>query len=474
MSEQSHSGRATPQSHRTNQTQQSKRVSTGPNTNPNRRSQHSTPWPNRPISGSMPQSPFSNLPDASNVGAMPDLMSWQAVPGQFGNTSLLADAYGASHGQPQSGSANLDWVNGMTASMLPEAESQNRSMPNHMIMQQGLNSMLYTMNPSQLSHQFNQLQLQSQQHEIAMQQNLLLSQIQYAQDQQRQAEMRQSAAVLNPYQNAGIQDFSRRPSSGMKKQTFQSPPNSRGLDSASAMSKIGSPREAAEMLRSMHLPASVSNAMPNMSAIRQDNTPMEYNSPSTLSTPRTPRPNSYSGRDRLQENWSSPSVGQSMRLENKRLSSLQREKPDGMERKRNVTPSIVIDQVRVEPENDELTRKANAVGMRIGPRTATVVHEVSLPNDTPSRPMVENDQRSLSRGSEIQRPNSSQNGPQFTIIQPRRQPRGPPMESFFANNFLARKSLRTRREAMSKLCSSPRAASFSGTRSATGPSPLSK
>jgi hypothetical protein len=41
-----------------------------------------------------------------------------------------------------------------------------------------------------------------------------------------------------------------------------------------------------------------------------------------------------------------------------------------------------------------------------------------------------------------------------------RQPRGPPTE-FHAINFTSRLSARTRREAMSKLCASPRAASFS-------------
>jgi len=41
-----------------------------------------------------------------------------------------------------------------------------------------------------------------------------------------------------------------------------------------------------------------------------------------------------------------------------------------------------------------------------------------------------------------------------------RQPRGPPTE-FHSINFISRLSARTRREAMSKLCASPRAASFS-------------
>ena len=48
------------------------------------------------------------------------------------------------------------------------------------------------------------------------------------------------------------------------------------------------------------------------------------------------------------------------------------------------------------------------------------------------------------------------------------------MDAFFANNFLARRSLRTRREAMSKLCASPRASIFQNLRSIRTSSPAKK
>lgn len=55
--------------------------------------------------------------------------------------------------------------------------------------------------------------------------------------------------------------------------------------------------------------------------------------------------------------------------------------------------------------------------------------------------------------------NSPINGGNGSISSASRQPRGPPTE-FQSINFTSRLSARTRREAMSKLCASPRAASF--------------
>jgi len=54
------------------------------------------------------------------------------------------------------------------------------------------------------------------------------------------------------------------------------------------------------------------------------------------------------------------------------------------------------------------------------------------------------------------------NGAGTAVSSASRQPRGPPTE-FLAINFTSRLSARTRKEAMSKLCASPRAASFNMT-----------
>ena len=180
------------------------------------------------------------------------------------------------------------------------------------------------------------------------------------------------------------------------------------------------------------------------------------------------RPVSFTSRDLRQESTGSPSHHTSPQAELRLPSALRRGEDaheSSVERRRNLTPSIVIDEVNLEPSDDALTRKVNSVGMRMGPRTATVVHEIRVsPQD--SMYLGNNSEKISSvRGSDSSRPSSAQGVHPPPLIQPRRQPRGPPMDAFFANNFLARRSLRTRREAMSKLCASPRAPAFNMSRS---------
>ena len=67
-----------------------------------------------------------------------------------------------------------------------------------------------------------------------------------------------------------------------------------------------------------------------------------------------------------------------------------------LEKRRSMTPSIVIDQVNIEPADHDLARKVNSVGMRMGPRTAAIMHEVQVPeNNTKSKKGKEGLRRSL-------------------------------------------------------------------------------
>lgn len=398
---------------------------------------------NRPISGPFP--PGMYYPhDATAVP--PEKLPWNMFPGQINS---LADAYGASHGQPQAGAPNLDWMNGMAASMLVDPAAQAHPYGNYMMAQNSLPSNMHAFSPQLLAHQMAQMQLQNlgQGHDqVAAQQNLLLLQIQQAQAQRSQ--MEGSYAVWN--QPPIHQEL---------------PPNlasreSVTLDgSAHPSTFVGIEAADPSKVTQQQLHPDLMKALSAMDAIRQQYHNRHVSAEKKQSSAsRSPRPHSFAGRD--SRDSSRPTTP--MRFDTKRQPSQQR----------NVTPSIVIDQINVESTDEDLERKANSVGMRIGPRIATVVHEVA-PTDTLSY-CSNTSERVSSRNPETTRHATIQGAAQPIVIQPRRQPRGPPTESFFANNFLARRSLRTRREAMSKLCASPRAPSFGNPRHSAPPSSLSK
>lgn len=428
-----------------------------------RRSQQGTPHASRPQSGSVPMG-FG--------GIVPDMMGWQPMGMSPNPASMLADAYGATHGQPQVASSAMEWYGARPAALVVDPDSAINQMANPLIAAHGTSQLTYPVHHAQLIQQFAGLQFQ-QQDPRALQQNMMLSQMQMAPGQRPvsdipNVQMWQSPPLSNkaghrsrPTSTSGVPEMKQR--SSVHGRTAHNPT----VNGNTAF------LEGSDALPTRPSPADESKAVSAMQALRQQ--PMESfavtESPD-VDTPATPRPSSYMGRDRLRDSWaSSPSVAQSMRIESKRFSALQRadRATDSNERRRSATPTFVIDSSNIDGADEDLARKANAVGMRIGPRMPATVHDVSASNDTPPHSSRDHDK---SRGQDMQRPTSAQNT--LPIIQPRRQPRGPPMESFFANNFLARKSLRTRREAMSKLCASPRAAVFSSLRTAPAASPLSK
>lgn len=406
-------------------------------------SQQTTGKASRPMSGPFSQG-FYYPHEAPAVPS--EMMPWNVFPGQI---NTLADAYGASHGQPQAGTPNLDWINGMAVSMLADPSAQAHPYGGYMLGHSAVPSTVYGPSPQLLAHQLSQMQLQNASYDqITAQQNLLLSQIRQAQAQRSQAQSEMRSDLSS---NLSVGDSSTF-STGTQPLSFS------GIEAADS-----------SMTSQQQLHPDLTKALSAMEAIRQQyhekHTSTEKRSPNM---PRSPRPNSFAGRD----NCDSSHLATPMRSDGKRYSAQQRNDMEFPNRRRSITPSIVIDQVNVEATDEDLEKKANSVGMRLGPRIATVVHEVT-PTDTLSYP-ANTPERIPTRTTDSTRHSNTQAATQPMIIQPRRQPRGPPTESFFANNFLARRSLRTRREAMSKLCASPRAHNFGSSRHSAPPSSLSK
>lgn len=434
---------------------------------------------------------------------MPDMIQWPMV-GQPNNASALADAYGATHGQPQSGMAGLDWFNSANAAIMADMSQSPFGMPNGYQQMPSVPAN-QQFHPAHLTQQLNALHLQNQQNEqIMKQQNKLLAQIQAAQERRALAELEATSALQQQHTNNPVTQFAQihhiphdlpsnprhaiapRPKQAQGQHSDRSRSPGSVLDSRSPGDRRSGASSPFGTAHGSQLPPEVSKAMSIMNALRQQSNDSHSES-SDSSFNRSPRPNSYTFRDRNRDNGS---WAQGNRSESRHVSNLPRNEkyfnPETPERNRASTPSIVIDQSSVEnPTLPPLPNPAdaNAVGMRIGQRIVPGISDTSLPrhpdtqyaDNLPSTPNNRPDKRQsyseLSAGKPGQarysepinsRPTSSPASSHTTLIQPRRQPRGPPMESFFANNFLARRSLRTRREAMSKLCASPRAASFSG------------
>lgn len=405
-------------------------------------------------------------PGAAATQPHPTFMPWPAYNPPITQTSMLADAYGAAHGQPQpGGTTNLDWVNGMSAYMLMDPGARSAPLPFNMVQHPHTNMAMYQQPCAQLTHYMNHLQLQSQeqQDKIALQQNLLPS-IQPAQEQRLPVEHQ---AKLNMDESSSSMAFERQQADAM-----------RTCDTGSVHKNFGA------RPTTTHLNRQSADLGPGPSS--RVYSAFDFTSPSKprvrandATSPKGSPNNTRSIQNSSEESFAFSSIDQSARYEPKRKSALhpsdEQTSDTSFENRQSVTPSIIIDQVNITPTDDTLTRKAHSVGMRMGPRTATIVHEVQVPVDNAVAGSISADlssRRSLS--TDLNRTGNAQGSPSLPLIQPRRQPRGPPTDAFFANNFLARKSLRTRREAMLKLCASPRAPAFQGSRATTTSSPLTK
>ena len=105
-----------------------------------------------------------------------------------------------------------------------------------------------------------------------------------------------------------------------------------------------------------------SNTSPNTSTLEKASN--ESSSPSESTNLRTgvrSRPVSFTSRDLRQESIGSPINHTSPQAELRLPSALRRGEDaheSSVERRRNLTPSIVIDEVNLEPSDDALTRKA--------------------------------------------------------------------------------------------------------------------
>ncbi|WFC97495.1 hypothetical protein MYAM1_000209 [Malassezia yamatoensis] len=445
------------------------RSDSGVETRDNRGKSYSSPPPPNPIGyASMPSDPIG-----WNAG-VPDYVQW-SMNGANDNTSLLADAYGATHGQPHYSLGGAPWYEGTGAAQYPAMVGMPANLP---------------YSAAQIAQQMDAMHLQSQQSEqIIHQQNQLLAQIQAAQQARARTEREQH--------NGGPPSLGHHHESPPSRSATSHPnlPDS-PVDRRRAVSPLSSSNVSSKTRRASGAPllAEVSQAMNTMNALR--NSHHDLSQDSSITSPEHPsRPNSYAGRER---NRVSGFVGQSSsRKDARRTSNLHQPDSDSPERHRSTTPtppSIVIDPTSMESPNGSMSKSPlrvdiNSVGMRMGqriiPGRSHDTYPESSPNSNESQPDKRHSytdlgiNRSSHRNSRPISPRpASVSGPvQTPLIQPRRQPRGPPTDSFFANNFLARRSLRTRREAMSKLCASPRASSFSAPKNGAAqpsPSPLAR
>lgn len=391
-----------------------------------------------------------------------DMMQWQTMASQINNTSMLAEAYGAMHGQPQSSAYSMEWLNNANTPMMMDPANQPNAFP-HLVQYPGQNLMM-SAQVAQLQQQLNAIQLQNQQQKrVTLQQNLLLAQIQNAQEVQVQAERQAALQQLQSSLNSSSR-YSHTENNIPRRTQTPNMTNTQRCTASNHSSGVAHSKSpnAVERSHSPQLPADVSKAMEAVQNLRQ----MSYeegteSGVSDSRSSRNMRANSHIIRDRHdQDSWGASNSTLPRRNDIRHTST---HNTDSERISRSIMPSIIIGST----DQDQFSRKANAVGMRIGRRTAPMDSGLDLSNSSFSEitepSSADKDDNNMGHAEVPTRPSSSA----CTLIHPRRQPRGPPMESFFANNFLARRSLRTRREAMSKLCASPRAASFSGLKVST-------
>ena len=358
--------------------------------------------------GQLPQIPA--MPRNVHSPAQPvlaDLSTWYQQ--QTSTPESLATAYGAAHGQPNAVYDSIDWMTPPKSSF-PVAPMGAFAAPQPQA-SGGHNSFATV----QLQQQLAQLQLQQQQDHVALQQQMLLAQIQAAQELRAKADMQ--ASMQAQHHKSQSQMAHETPHNSM---LFGSSPR-RGARSGTPLGHSRSP---------LQLPEDVTKAMSAVNHIRQVEQSQRESSRSPLTSPA-----------RANE-------------------------------RRSATPSIVIDGSRLPTYGSESPSNLRAIGagspQQFDPRYGHGRRSPALRNNASKRASMNElgvGQAPMSRTETTSRPkslsaaslNSSSSG---LVHHPRRQPRGPPMESFFANNFLARRSIRTRREAMSKLVSSARAPSF--------------
>lgn len=334
---------------------------------------------------------------------MPDMTQWYA--NQATTPETLAMAYGATHGQPNAEYDSIDWLNSTQSPyVVPQMTTytwpQNQTFGGH-------NSFATT----QLQQQLAQMQLQQQQDHVALQQQMLLAQIQAAQELRAKADLK--IAMQAQHARAQTQKAHDLPQNPL---LFGSSPR-RGLRNNTPIGRARSP---------MQLPEDVTKAMSAVSHMRQVEQSQRESS-------RSPQQSGSRGE------------------------------------RCSLTPSIVIGGSHVPNQVDAMSSALLRAGSP-QPQDPRYVQGRRSPasRDTSSKRASMNElgvgRAPMLRSEGTSRPKSlsAAGGSQSSALvhHPRRQPRGPPMESFFANNFLARRSIRTRREAMSKLVASPRAPSF--------------
>lgn len=338
---------------------------------------------------------------------IPDVPPW--FPQQTSTPETLATAYGAAYGQPNAVYDSVDWVN---ATQSPYSTAPMNALG---VAQPPVIGGQDSFATAQLQQQLAQLQLQQQQDHVALQQQMLLAQIQAAQELRAKADI-QAAMQAHQLKNQGqrVHDIPHNP------MLFGSSPR-RG---ARSITPVSNPRSQ------LQLPEDVTKAMSAVNHIRQVEQSQRESSKSPVTSPA-----------RVHERRS---VTPSIVIEGKRLPTHFPESPSNIRAVGSGSP---------QPSDARYGQGRKSPALRESTSKRASMNELGVGRAPAGRSEPTSRPKSLSAANL----NMSSSG---LVHHPRRQPRGPPMESFFANNFLARRSIRTRREAMSKLVSSARAPSF--------------
>lgn len=300
---------------------------------------------------------------------------------------------------------------------------------------------------------------QQQQHlqQVAVQQRLLLAQMQAEYNQQQMS----SPASLHA-------SLRQRQAEQMYAQLMQQQGQQEQQDA-----QVQQQQQLLQQLQFLQMQAAAMQGMQDMSfgedSPQAMSTPIRRNAPSRADSPSVGQQNR---RDR-QASQTAADNATSWRSTPTSLSKASSKLSNG----RN-TPSIVVDDSASEksdeagtslcedaetPETSEEDISAGVGAALAKDVSAKLTVESREPSVSPRPLSLSQAPRNRAFSTDVKTSTSTNGAAGAAAVNAAsRQPRGPPTE-FLAINFTSRLSARTRREAMSKLCASPRAASFNMT-----------
>lgn len=430
-----------------------------------------TPGGRSPSQGSHMLDPMQEI-----EGQFAALRMQQALASAASNAQpQLAAMYGASRGQPNGqevhqSQQSLDYQAHMQAQEMENMirHKQAQLLQNQILQQQQQQVQMEALRLQTANHH----QQQQQQQQVAAQQRLVLAQVQSELDMQAQQQDQANQHVYSAHEQrqaaqASIQaSLRQRQVSQMYAQLLRQ----HQLQQNMAQEVTLENRQQEALLQRLHyLRQLQQGALPLPGEALGDSPPPSSRPPARSASPAQMQ---FNNRRERQPSNNAADVAVSWRSTSSSLNNNRHSQA-------RTPPSIVVDDSGSEKSDSGTHSSASEsmetpetsaedVGGAVKPKMAGmaalgVKKPAPLPLAAPRAISLSATPRSRAFSSDraLNSTTSSGSGsPSATgAPQPSRQPRGPPTE-FHAVNFSARLSARTRREAMSKLCASPRAASF--------------